>query len=127
MYSVILEVSGMFFYIAISVFSIVIVCMLIGFINFRRRVFDSYFVTLIMNEKTIKMLKENEQVSSKTIERISNLVIVQVAIISMLFASYLSVAGSDMGHAIVLATAGVRVGFGYLITHMLKKETSAAK
>lgn len=116
-----------FFYIAISAFSIVIVCMLIGFIQFRRGAFDSYFVTFIMNEKAVKELKSSKEVSAKTNERISNLVIMQVAIISMLFACYLSIAGSDMGHAIVLATAGVRLVFGYWITHMLKKDAALKK
>lgn len=119
----------MFFYIALSVFSIVIVCMLIGFIKFRRGKFDSHFVPFILNEKAVKALKSSKGVSVKTLEQISNLVIAQVTLEGMLMAWYLSISGgdNDMGHGLVLAIAGVRLGFGYWITHMLKKETSAAK
>ncbi|MFT8311804.1 MAG: hypothetical protein ABF629_11610 [Sporolactobacillus sp.] len=117
----------MFFYIALSIVSIVIVCMLIGFIKFRRGKFDSHFVPFILNEKAIKALKANKGVSVKTLEQISNLVIAQVTFEGMLMAWYLSTLDSDMGHGLVVAIAGVRLGFGYWITHMLKKETSAAK
>ncbi|MCO7127105.1 hypothetical protein NIE88_15145 [Sporolactobacillus shoreicorticis] len=101
--------------------------MLLGIIKFRRSMFDSYFTTLIMNEKTIKMLKTNDQVSNKMIEHISYLIFVQGSIISILMAGYLSVSGSDMGLGSLLAIAGVRLVFGYWITQMLKKDTPAVK
>ncbi|SFG49136.1 hypothetical protein SAMN02982927_01879 [Sporolactobacillus nakayamae] len=125
------EVGEVFFYIAISVFSIVIVCMLIGFIKFRRGEFTSNFVPFIMNDKAVKALKSNKKISAKTLEQISNLVIAQVAIEGMVMASYLILAGKDQlggsGHLLVLAIVAIRFCFGYLITRILEKDADLTK
>ncbi|EST12752.1 hypothetical protein [Sporolactobacillus laevolacticus] len=116
----------MFFYITAVVFGIALLCLLIGYIQLLRYNFESSLLHLILNKRNIKLLSKNE-VSPENFNKITLLVMTEVAVVGMLFALFLfpEIVGlNDDRHLLVFAIAAVRYCFDYLITKILKKDAA---
>lgn len=116
----------MFFYIMVVVFGIVVLCMFIGFIQLLRRNFENSLLHLILNKRNIELLCKNE-VSTESFNKITLLVMMEVAVVGMLFALFLfpEIVGlSDGRHLLVFVIAAVRYCFDYLITKIIKKDAA---
>jgi hypothetical protein len=100
--------------------------MFIGFIQLLQRNFENSLIHLILNKRNIELLSKNE-VAPENFNKITLLVMTEVAVVGMLFLLFLfpEIVGlNDARHLLVFAIATVRYCFDYLITKIIKKDAA---